>query len=266
MLNNSHEFENKKDKESTKERKLRKRHLIALGAISATLAGLIAVGANGNHESPVPRGQSTTAEANTPTTESEDRLSDAQHRLALEQQLEAAYIDTNGDTLPNDITITDAELLDETVNEAGAERGVIRVHIDGTAKNTEVADSRGNPDYDYRAADDANEAPMSRLMSVNGETVMNEREQKSLARWETTQEAGDALIFPRLEHFAGSEPSVLDYKIQLPASGRLKDGSTLQYAFEAGRVVVTGSNGAITEVNVIPRHEDLPPIEVTETS
>lgn len=172
---------------------------------------------------------------------------DPGYRRALEHELRTAY--------KGPVAIDQAENTGKTTMKFGDKRGIINFHIDGSGRNTETAESVGTPDYHYGAR------PHGHLVSVDGKPLPA----GAITVWKSNQEAGDAVLYPRLANFSGSKPKTFDYKIDLEAEGLLEDGHELQADYDAGDILVTGSNGKITSIDVQQRSQNEPPVEITES-
>jgi hypothetical protein len=226
-----------------------KRRMSVVRAVGATAglaaaAGLVlGVGSaveHGSHKPP----KTATATANYPKFR-------ASYVKSLDGELRTAYV---GPVALNEAEVTNRIVTDDI----GEKRGVIKIHIGGAAINAKTAKSTGDPGYYYATE------PIE-TVTIDGNRYSGE------VHW-TDQKDGDAEMNPVLGNFSGSKPVTYDYQIGLGAYG-LVPGSPAQGAsgireidatYNAGEVAVTGEDGKITSVQVIPRSAEVPAVQITE--
>lgn len=170
------------------------------------------------------------------------------YRNALEGELKTAYV--------GPVAITSAENTGGTYVDPNdimkQKRGVVSIHIGGSAINEKTAKSTGDPNYMY------SKDPTDNLILPQGGKFPAE------AHWVSTSDRGDVVAYPVLSNFDGSKPKTLDYEIDLVTTGYMPNGQEVDAIYDAGEFAVTGSNGEITGVAVVPRPEDTPAIKIVE--
>lgn len=183
----------------------------------------------------------------------------AQYEKALKAELTSSYV---GPVKLTSVENTGKIVIDKTVPEMPVKRGVINIRIGGAAINETTANSTNDPGYHY------NTNPVEMVTLPDGKSVSGEAIQ-----W-TDRNSGDAVIEPLLSDFDKSKPVTVDYSVALGAYG-LVPGDTEQTGsaagpreidtrYVAGTVAVTGQDGHITSVELIPRPEDVSAIQTTE--
>jgi len=208
--------------------------IAGLSVVAGLAAGVTTALVRGGHE------QSAAATAS------------ADYRASLEGELRTAYV--------GPVALTSAENTGQVITDTGGEkRGVVKIHIGGAAINEKTAKSTGDPGYYY------SQQPIENMVLPNGQKFPGE------VHW-TDQQDGEAVMNPLLSDFSGSKPKTYDYDMQLGAYG-LIPGSQAEGAsgiqvmgaeYNAGEVAITGQNGKITSVEVIPRPEDVPAIQTEQ--
>jgi hypothetical protein len=169
-----------------------------------------------------------------------------EYRKALEDELRSVYV--------GPVAIASAEKADGVYVDPvmRQKRGIINLHIGGTAINEKTYKSTGDPDYIL------SKEPVVDVHLPNGETVSGD------ARWTSAEGNGEAALYPVLANFARSTPKTLDYQLELTAGGWMPTGQEVDALYDAGEVAVTGSNNEITSVTVVPRPKNVPAIQIVD--